>query len=236
MKNYRSQHTLVDDAASLLDALHLASPALPIGGFAYSQGFEQAVEDGLISSAEDAYVWIRDVLLLVMGRQELPLWMACFHACNNNEWNDLIRWNVELIALRETAEFKLESSQMGHSLAKLFPQWQLTQQFKSFVNDEYVWSYTAAHAALTSGAGMTSQMAMTSFLWSWLENQVMAAVKIIPLGQNDGQNLLHRLKPAVIESMQCAENVDPEQAGTASVGLAITSSRHESQYSRLFRS
>lgn len=223
-------------SSALLDALHLASPALPIGGFAYSQGLEQAVEDGLVLSAEDAYVWLRDVLLLVMARQELPLWTACYQACQKADWAALLRWNTELLALRETAEFKLESLQMGHSLAKIFAQWPATQDLLLHTDREQRWSYTAAHAALVSASQMSIPLAQSSYLWSWLENQVMAAVKIIPLGQIDGQKLLHRLKPVLVQAMTQAARLSPEEAGTAALGLAVTSSRHESQYSRLFRS
>ena len=226
----------VDKPTSILDALHLASPALPIGGFAYSQGFEQAVEDGLVSSVHEAYVWIRDLLLLVIGRQDLPFWIACFSAGKNQDWKELMHWNHELIALRESAEFKLESMQMGHSLVKLFSQWTGTQDLIASLDADQSWSYIAAHAALTAASGMSLQLGMTSYLWSWLENQVMAAVKIIPLGQNDGQSLLHQLKPVLIQAMNIAEQIEPGLAGSAAFGLAITSSRHESQYSRLFRS
>ena len=79
-------------------------------------------------------------------------------------------------------------------------------------------------------------MAMTAYLWSWLENQVLAAVKTVPLGQIDGQRLLHRLKPVVAEAMAVARNISADDLGSAAIGLAVTSARHETQYSRLFRS
>lgn len=224
------------NADSLLNALHLASPALPIGGFAYSQGFEQAVEDRLITNAEEACVWISDLLLLVMSRQEIPLWQACYEACARKDWKQLFIWNRELIALRETAELRLESLQMGHSLQKIFKHWPLTEVLLTQSVEDQVWSYTAAHAALNAATGVNLEFALSAFLWSWLENQVMAAVKIIPLGQNDGQLLLHRLKPVILQAIRTGLVVAPEEAGSAAIGLAITSSRHESQYSRLFRS
>ncbi len=221
---------------SLLAALHLASPALPVGGFAYSQGLEQAVEDRWVTDAAQAFTWISDVMRLSLARQELALWREVFRACANLiDAQRVIASNNQLMALRETAELKLESVQMGHSMAKLFKQWPqgagLLEQFK-----DIEWTYPAAHAALSAISGVDEDMAMTAYLWSWLENQVLAAVKTVPLGQIDGQRLLHQLKPVVAEAMAVARNISADDLGSAAIGLAVTSARHETQYSRLFRS
>ena len=218
----------------LLAALHLASPALPVGGFAYSQGLEQAVEDRWVTSMEQAYVWIRDVMVLSLARQELPLWLACHRAGLIEDWQALRAANDALHALRETAEFRLESVQMGHSMAKLFKQWSGGSTLLEIA--DLSWVYPSAHAALSAVSGIDEQMALTAYLWSWVENQTIAAVKIIPLGQIDGQILLHRLKSDIETAIQTAMSISPEDVGSAAVGLAIASARHESQYSRLFRS
>ena len=218
----------------LLAALHLASPALPVGGFAYSQGLEQAVEDRWVSSMEHAYVWIRDVMVLSLARQELPLWLASHRAALVQDWPALREANDALYVLRETAEFRLESIQMGHSMAKLFKQWQGGALLLEL--EDMNWVYPSAHAALSAVSGIDEQMAITAFLWSWVENQTIAAVKIIPLGQIDGQILLHRLKSDIETAIKTAISISPEDVGSAAVGLSIASTRHESQYSRLFRS
>lgn len=219
---------------SLLAALHLASPALPVGGFAYSQGLEQAIEDRWVTQVEQAYVWIRDVLLLNLARQELPLWLACHRSVSQQDWSALAVANQELYALRETAEFRLESVQMGHSMTKLFAQWPQGAALNALSIEQ--WTYPASYAALAAISGVDETMALTAYLWSWVENQALAAVKIIPLGQIDGQALLHRLKGDVERATEIARSIDPAQAGSAAFGLALASSRHESQYSRLFRS
>ncbi len=218
----------------LLAALHLASPALPVGGFAYSQGLEQAVEDRWVTSMEQAYVWIRDVMVLSLARQELPLWLASHRAVIAQDWLALREANAVLFALRETAEFRLESIQMGHSMAKLFKQWQGGTALLELT--DLNWVYPSAHAALSAVSGIAEQMALTAYLWSWVENQSIAAVKIIPLGQIDGQILLHRLKADIESAIQTALSITAEDIGSAAVGLSIASARHESQYSRLFRS
>lgn len=227
-------HNAMDQIKSLLSALHLASPALPVGGFAYSQGLEQAIEDRWVTQVDQAYVWVRDVMLLNLARQELPLWLTCHRAALSQDWVTLTQTNQALYALRETAEFRLESVQMGHSMAKLFAQWPQGSALASLPIKQ--WTYPAAYAALAAIAVVDETIALGAYLWSWVENQVLAAVKIIPLGQIDGQILLHRLKDDIEQAIDIAKNTVPEQAGSATFGLALASARHESQYSRLFRS
>jgi urease accessory protein len=224
----------VTNANAILAALHLASPALPVGGFAYSQGLEQAIEDRWVTNMESAYRWIRDGLVLNMARQELPWWIACYRAAAQSDWMRVVEVNDRLHALRETGEFRLESVQMGHSMAKLFAQWPQGQPLADLT--EVVWVYPSAHAALAAVSGVTQELALSAYLWSWVENQVLAAVKSVPLGQIEGQALLHRLKVDIVHAMEIAENINSEEAGSAAFGLAITSARHETQYSRLFRS
>ena len=224
----------VTNANAILAALHLASPALPVGGFAYSQGLEQAIEDRWVTNMESAYRWIRDGLVLNLARQELPWWLACYRAAAQSDWMRVVEVNDRLHALRETGEFRLESVQMGHSMAKLFAQWPQGQPLADLT--EVVWVYPSAHAALAAVSGVTQELALSAYLWSWIENQVLAAVKSVPLGQIEGQALLHRLKVDIVHAMEIAENINSEEAGSAAFGLAITSARHETQYSRLFRS
>ena len=228
------QPTRATDADAILGALHLASPALPVGGFAYSQGLEQAIEDRWVTDMETAYHWIRDGLVLNLARQELPWWLACYAAAASQDWTRVGEVNAYLHALRETHEFRLESVQMGHSMAKLFAQWPQGQSLAALT--EIVWVYPATYAALAAVSGVSRDLALSAYLWSWVENQVLAAVKSVPLGQIEGQTLLHRLKADIIVAIQAAEGVVPEESGSAAFGLAIISARHETQYSRLFRS
>lgn len=228
------QPTHATNADAILAALHLASPALPVGGFAYSQGLEQAIEDRWVTDMQSAYVWIRDGLVLNMARQELPWWLACYQAAADQDWVRVLQINEHLHALRETGEFRLESVQMGHSMAKLFAQWPQGQSLVALT--EIVWVYPSAYAALAAVSGVTQDLALSAYLWSWVENQVLAAVKSVPLGQIEGQTLLHRLKGDIVTAIGVAQGTAPEVAGSAAFGLAITSARHETQYSRLFRS
>ncbi len=219
---------------SLLSALHLASPALPVGGFAYSQGLEQAIEGRWITDMEQAYSWIRDALLLNLARQELPWWLHCYETASQQQWDALLDGNQQLSALRETAELRLESLQMGYSMAKLFAQWPAAQILAAL--KDVTWSYPAAYAALAACTGVEKETALAAYLWSWVENQVLAAIKTVPLGQIEGQQLLHRLKPDIAAACVVAQSTSIAEAGSAPFGLALASVRHETQYSRLFRS
>jgi urease accessory protein len=119
-------------------------------------------------------------------------------------------------------------------MAKLFAQWPQGQSLACLT--EVVWVYPSVYAALAAVSGVTQKLALSAYLWSWVENQVLAAVKSVPLGQIEGQALLHRLKVDIVHAMEIAEGFNPEESGSAAFGLAITSARHETQYSRLFRS
>lgn len=222
--------------ASLLAALHLASPALPIGSFAYSQGLEQAIADRVVHDEASTLIWIGDLLDLVMARQELVLWRCCAEACDRHDWTDLRHWNERVLALRETAEFRLESRQMGQSMSRLFADWPEAESTGLNATGIRDWSYTAAHASLCAAQSVPVPIGMTAFLWSWAEGQVMAAVRHVPLGQSEGQRILHRLKQHIPDAVRSALECHPDNLGSASIGLSIASSRHETLYSRLFRS
>lgn len=214
---------------SLLAVLQLASPALPVGGFAYSQGLEKAIEDGLVQDAGTARRWIGD-LLLSLARFEAPVWLRGFDAAHDGDAPAFAHWNDELLAARETAELRAESRQMGASLARVFPTLKLTPPACDPL------SFTLAFAAACAGLGIDREAGLTAYLWSWLENQVLVAVKSVPLGQQAGQQMLFDLHEAVARSVVAATLMNDDDIGSAATQFALTSARHETQYSRLYRS
>lgn len=224
---------------SWFDALHLSSASLPIGGFAYSQGLEQACEMGKVNDVMTAQRWIEDYLTLVIARQELPWWQAIAQACAQAQWALVIEHTQALCALRETAELRLESTQMGHAMVSLFDQWidgETTCHPPAPVRAELARDYTAAHAALCATRGLDARVGMAAWLWSWLDNQVLAAVKLVPLGQRHGQQILHAVKARLPGVIDLALHMPLSHAGSAAFGLMQASARHETQYARLFRS
>lgn len=214
----------------LLLLLQLASPALPVGGFAYSQGLEKAIEDGLVADADSAGRWIGDLLSLSLARVEAPLWLRAFDACAAGDAAALVQWNDETLALRETAELRAETVQMGSSLFRVFPALGVVPPALDPV------AFPVAFACACARLGLPREEGLTAYLWAWAENQVLVAVKSVPLGQQAGQTLLNALQPALAQAVQTAAALGDDDLGSAAIGFALACARHETQYSRLYRS
>ena len=240
--------------SSLVRLLQLASPALPIGGYSYSTGLEAAIEAGEVDDPDSAFDWIDDNLSLVVGRFDAPLLVAAVRACADANWRQLRELNRLALAARETAELRLESEQMGFSLMHWVAQVPAGDRGAadpaSAGEAGEAGSAGAPLAELAAGpvaatiawaaAAWRLQLspleAVTGHLWSFVENQVMVLIKTIPLGQIQAQRVLHRLGPRVEAVARCALALSPQHWSSAAPGLAIASMRHETQYSRLFRS
>jgi len=207
---------------NLARLLQLASPALPVGAYSYSGGFEAAVENGVVHDAASAERWIGDVLEFSIARMEVP---AVFRMLSGQTG-----WNETFLASRETAELRAETVQMGYSLNRLFKDLGLGE-----VPVEEP-SFPAAFAYAAAQWKIEPEAALQAYVWAWLENQVMAAVKAIPLGQTDGQRMLLSLGGRIEGIVQSAMQLKDEDLGNFAPRLALLSAGHETQYSRLFRS
>jgi urease accessory protein len=214
----------------LLAALHLASPTLPVGGFAYSQGLESAIAEGLVADAAQAQRWIDDLLRLCLARFEAPLWLRAHDACREGDADRLRSLDAELLAARETAELRAESRQMAASLLRLFDALRLAAPPAT------PQTYPAAFAAACAAFGIDREAGLTAYLWSWVENQVLAGIKLVPLGQTAGQAMLLALHDRVHEAVRIATSLRDDELGSAAVAMAVVCARHETLYSRLYRS
>lgn len=217
-----------------LRLLQLASPALPVGAYSYSQGLEAAVEAGIVKDAATAGTWIGDVLELSVARMEAPVFLRLAAAWKDGDDARAWQWNAEFVATRETAELRAETLQMGHSLARLARDLEVPGIDRLARGSEV--AYPTAFALVTTAWAIEAREALGAYLYAWLENQVLAAVKCVPLGQTDGQKMLLALAariPAVVEAAALAGDGD---LSNFTPGLALASARHETQYSRIFRS
>lgn len=211
----------------------LVSPTLPIGGYSYSQGLEYAIGAGWVRDAEQAGDWIGGLASTVLIRQELPL-LARIHRCaQGGDTAGVAYWNAYQLASRETAELRREDTQMGAALRRLLRTLQGPAACSELPGElAFVSSFALACVAWQIGVAD----ACAAFAWVWCENQVAAAVKLVPLGQTQGQRLLlgfaERLPALTAQALGCAD----DDLGMTAPGLAIASSAHETQYSRLFRS
>ena len=210
---------------NLARLLQLASPALPVGAYSYSGGLEAAVEAGIVKDRESAERWIADVLELGVARMDAPLLLRMIR-----EPESSAHWNAIFLASRETSELRAETVQMGYSFNLLLRELEVT-----CVPLEEP-SFPAAFAHAASHWRIDPESALVAYLWSWLENQVMAAVKALPLGQTDGQRVLFSLGERLEEVARRAAALDEDEFENFAPGLARLSSNHETQYSRLFRS
>ena len=212
----------------------LISPALPIGAYAYSQGLEYATESGWVKDEASAQQWICGVLSNNLCHLDVPV-LAKLHEAWQQQAHDTIeQWNMFLLAARESVELKKEDTHLGDSLRQLLVDlnqpatavWP-TGKASSFAN---MFALAAAHWRIPL------QDAAMGYLWAWTENQVAAAIKLIPLGQVAGQRILsHALEliPALTEK---SLSLPEDEIGALAPGLAIASALHETQYTRLFRS
>jgi urease accessory protein len=222
---------------ALARLLQLASPALPVGAFSYSQGLEWAIEDGTVHNEASVLAWIGDLLEHNLGRFEAPLLARLIVGWQGKDIEAVQRLNDLYLASREAAELRAETLQMGYSLVRLL------REFGDFPADNLAaldalgeTSFPAAWSAAAATWDIPAEEALTAYLWAWAENQVMAALKAVPLGQSAGQRILLALGARVPAIAQRAPTLDTEAWSNLAPGFAIASCRHETQYSRLFRS
>jgi urease accessory protein len=225
------------DIAELTALLHLASPALPIGAYSYSQGLEAAIDAKLIANADDAAHWIAGGLANVLAPGELPFIAHQLERWRTHDADALMEANEEFVASRESAELRRETSQMGWSLRQLCTQleWGDATRRATLERMTPVAQPTAfAYAAWAHDASPGATLAAYAF--SWVENQTAAALKAVPLGQLAGQRIIVALRPEIENAVTRALATPPAAINTFAPQLGILSARHESQYSRLFRS
>ena len=219
---------------AVLRLLQLTSPTLPIGAYSYSQGLEYAVYAGWVDDETSAGNWILGILQHSLGNLDLPVFARLYHAWQINDKETVHYWDRFLFASRESAELQFEDQQLAAALARLLfdldiPEAQATETTKPA-------TYAAVYALAAQRWQIPIGAAAAGYLWAWLENQIVAAIKLVPLGQTAGQRILSHaveLIPGVVEAgLACPD----EEIGYTAPALAIASARHESQYTRLFRS
>ena len=224
---------MVTDLA-LLRLLQLVSPGLPIGMYSYSQGLERAVDDGWVNTPETAREWIGGLLQCSMTRVDVPVLFRLFAAWQNHDHAAVKQWSETLTACRETSELRAEDRQTGQALAKLLVKLDMPEAEAWQRQSDATLATVFSLAAVRWGLG--PRHAAIGYVWGWLENQVLCAVKLVPLGQVAGQQLLQVLAAQIPAQVDAAALLVDDEIGGSAFGLALASSRHEMQYSRLFRS
>ena len=225
-------------ANALLQLMWLASPALPVGGFSYSEGLEAAVDAGTANDEAKARAWLLDQLHLSLARSDIAAVARAFKAWQRADHDAIVELNTWVATTRETSELRRQSEQMGRSMVEWLknrgePVDARVAQLKA-LSPAPTWPVAFALAAAQTGA--PQREALLAFAFGWAENMVQAALKAVPLGQSAGQRILAALVeriPAAVD--EAAARMDSERQAHTPM-LAILSARHEVQYSRLFRS
>lgn len=220
------------NAAALLHLLQFASPALPIGGYSYSQGLETAIDAGAVIDAVKAREWIASYLDEVIARWDAPLLWRLLKAFEAGDDDAVALWSERFIASRDTAEFRAETIQMGYSLTRLLDE--LGVADVAMLGSEV--ALPTAFACAVSALAIPHEEALLAMLFSWAENQVLVCVKSVPLGQVAGQRLLLSLAPDLERAAASAQTLGDDAMSNWAPGLSILSMRHEVQHGRLYRS
>ena len=224
---------------TLLRLLHLVSPSLPTGGFAYSQGLEWAVEVAWVKEGKSLELWLKEILKKSITYVDIPIFLRLYDACCAKNIKAFTCWSSMLLACRETSELRQEEKNRGRALASILKNLDPERLDAPGIDDWFGVVSTCQLAGFVLAAAnwkIPVREAATGYLWAWIENQVLAGVKIIPLGQTEGQQILQRLSSRIRNAVDMGMALDDDDIGSSLPALAIGSSRHETQYTRLFRS
>jgi urease accessory protein len=223
--------------AELTAALHLGSPAFPVGSYSYSQGLENAIDSRIVRNESDVAEWVCHGLREVIGPGEAAAlaWQYRYWASGNFE--EVLRLNAWFLATRETAELRQETEQMGWAIGRiaLSLSWADELSRRTLADLPSV-AFPTGFSFASVANGLSIGATLIAFCFSWIENQINAAQKAVPLGQQSGQRLIQRIRPeipSVVEKVLC---IGREEIVTFAPILAILSSRHETQAFRMFRS
>jgi urease accessory protein len=225
-------------ADALYRLLAWLSPAYPIGGFSYSHGVETAIEEGFIVNRPSLVAWLQTVLAAGTGRVDGALFAVAWRAAEAKDWTVFDAVAERAAAWRGTSEMALESRQQGGSFLSItrtaWPHPDLDAAHER-LNGEIALPVAVALAAATHDIAL--EAALEGYLHAFTANLISAAVRAVPLGQSDGQIALASLESTVQKAVAAALAVsDLDEVGTATPLLDWCSMRHETQYTRLFRS
>ena len=219
---------------ALLRLLQLTSPALPIGAFAYSQGLEQANALGWVKDEASAAAWFFGIVTEVLPRLDLPVFAQLYEAWSSGDAGRVRALSEFLHACRESAELSAEDRHLGAALARVLHGLGAPQA------EAWIADPDATFATLFSLAAVHFKIPLRSaalgFLFTWLESQVAAASRLIPIGQLAAQRVLSSVLSQLPEAVNRGLDLPAAELGFLAPGLAIASALHETLYSRLFRS
>jgi urease accessory protein len=233
-------NTATDESDAQYRLLAWMSPAFPVGGFSYSHGLEFAIEIGNVASRDDAETYIVSALEQGAARSDAILLCAAWRAAAGGDENAYLAIAERAAAMRATAEFALESIGQGEAFLSAvdaaWPRLRVGRWRARLAERGISTAYPVAVALAAARAGISLEAALPAYLQAFAAGLVAAAVKLVPLGQTDGQRIVAALEPHVAAATKAAFGRTLDDLGSAAPLLDIWSARHETQYTRLFRS
>jgi urease accessory protein len=217
-----------------LRLMQLISPALPIGAFTYSQGLEWAVEAGWVRDTATLADWLEGLMGDGLAQLELPILKRLYLACEQEAVDAVENWGRQLYASRETRELRAEERNRARALITLLADLDIRQAVAWREHLMHCQAAPFALAAVHWKIGIED--CLLGYAWAWMENQVAAGIKLVPLGQTDGQRVQLKLAERLPAAVERAMKIEDEDMGAGAPALAIASACHETQYTRLFRS
>ncbi|MEH6453488.1 MAG: urease accessory protein UreF [Psychromonas sp.] len=225
------------DPTKLNRLLQLCSANLPVGGFSFSQGLEYAIEMEWIRCQKSTFDWVELNLNESIARTDLALIKHLYQALHDDDFASFKRYNELLIACRESSELRLADVAMGKAFVRLLKNLDSVDSAPYHpLFDKQEVSFVAVFAVAAYLCKLDLVSAQSGYCWTYLDNQVAAATKLVPLGQTQAQNLLFELSEKVSSAIQIANSIETEDIGASLPRLAMASAWHETQYTRLFRS
>jgi urease accessory protein len=224
-----------DKDGALLRLLQLASPALPVGAYSYSEGLEYAIEAGWVTNAAELRQWLEDGLRAGSVQIEAAIMGRAYRHWMAGDYEVARAWDAWLTASRETEELRGQSRDMGRALIRLLQQLESPDEQLAALS-RWDGNFAAAFGIAAARWAIAPRPATLGYLQSWAANLISAGVKLIPLGQTDGQRLLVGLEPALARATDEVLRLDDEELASSGFGMVLASCAHETQYTRLFRS